>query len=167
MNDIFHFLIKLWRFHSEYLSWWFSGTIHLDIWLCTQTFTLFSLFCFQPIFWQMAFLIGWCKENGNFIRKKHLQGAKFGHIPFLIKIPNQNRKPVSKVLLFRPTYQQTLQFRTQKYQYYLVFWCFWDNFVQMVKFIAFRVQTMAPLWLGHNFSWLYCPSTWINGNFSV
>ena len=91
MNDIFHFLIKLWRFHSEYFSWWFSGTIHLDIWLCTQTFTLFffSLFCFQPIFWQMAFLIGWCKENGNFIRKKHLQGAKFGHIPFF----DQNTQP--------------------------------------------------------------------------
>ena len=86
---------------------------------------------------------------------------------FLIKIPNQNRKPVSKVLLFRPTYQQTLQFWTQKYQYYLFSWCFRDNFVQMVKFIAFRVQTMAPLWLGHNFSLLYCPSTWINGNFSV
>ena len=44
MNDIFHFLIKLWRFHSEYFSWWFSGTIHLDIWLCTQTFTLFFTF---------------------------------------------------------------------------------------------------------------------------
>ena len=77
MNDIFHFLIKLWRFHSEYFSWWFSGTIHLDIWLCTQMFTLFfSLFCFQLIFWQMAFLIGWCKENGNFIRKKTSTGSK-------------------------------------------------------------------------------------------
>ena len=77
MNDIFHFLIKLWRFHSEYFSWWFSGTIHLDIWLCTQMFTLFfSLFCFQPIFLQMAFLIGWCKENGNFIRKKTSTGSK-------------------------------------------------------------------------------------------
>ena len=36
----------------------------------------FSLFCFQPIFWQMAFLIGWCKENGNFIRKKTSTGSK-------------------------------------------------------------------------------------------
>ena len=40
----------------------------------------------------MAFLIGWCKENGNFIRKKHLQGAKFGHIPFF----DQNTKPKKK-----------------------------------------------------------------------
>ena len=127
----------------------------------------FFTFCFQPIFWQMAFLIGWCKENGNFIRKNIYRGQNLDIFLFLIKIPNQNRKPVSKVLLFRPTYQQTLQFRTQKYQYYLFFWCFRDNFVQMVKFIACRVQTMAPLWLGHNFSWLYCPSTLINCNFSV
>ena len=76
MNDIFHFLIKLWRFHWEYFSSWFSGTMHLDIWLSTLTFIFFSLFCFQPIFWQMAFLIGWCKENGNFIRKKTSTGSK-------------------------------------------------------------------------------------------
>ena len=155
----------------------FTQSTFLDDFLGQYTWTFdyapkcspfFSLFCFQPIFWQMAFLIGWCKENGNFIRKKNIyREQNLDTFLFLIKIPNQNRKPVSKVLLFRPTYQQTLQFRTQKYQYYLVFWCFWDNFVQMVKFIAFRVQTMAPLWLGHNFSWLYCPSTWINGNFSV
>ena len=55
-------------------------------------FYLFSLFCFQPVFLQMAFLIGWCKENGNFIRKKHLQGAKFGHIPFF----DQNTQPKQK-----------------------------------------------------------------------
>ena len=86
---------------------------------------------------------------------------------FGINIPNQNRKPVSKVLLFRPTYQQTLQFWTKKSKYSFVFWCFGDNFVQIVIFIAFRVQTMAPLWLAHNFSWLYYPSTGIKANFSV
>ena len=161
MNDIFHFLIKLWRFHWEYFSSWFSGTMHLDIWLSTLTFIFFSLFCFQPIFWQMALLIGWCKENGHFISK----------VPTLfvlgINIPNQNRTPVWKVLLFRPTYQQTLQFWTKKSKYSFVFWCFGDNFVQIVIFIAFMVQTMAPLWLAHNFSWLYYPSTGIKANFSV
>ena len=67
----------------------------------------------------------------------------------------------------RPTYQQTLQFWTKKSKYSIVFWCFGDNFVQIVIFIAFMVQTMAPLWLAHNFSWLYYPSTGIKANFSV
>ena len=144
----------------------FTQSTFLDDFLGQYTWTFdyapkcspffFSLFCFQPIFWQMAFLIGWCKENGNFIRKKNIyREQNLDIFLFLIKIPNQNRKPVSKVLLFRPTYQQTLQFWTQKYQYYLVFWCFGDNFVQMVIFIAFRVQMMAPLWFDHNFS---CPN---------
>ena len=63
----------------------FTQSTFLDDFLGQYTWTFnyapklspfISLFCFQPIFWQMAFLIGWCKENGNFIRKKTSTGSK-------------------------------------------------------------------------------------------
>ena len=56
----------------------FTKSTFLDDFLEPYTWTFdyppilspfFKFFCFNSFFWQVAFLIGQCKENGHFIRK--------------------------------------------------------------------------------------------------